>query len=105
MKDLALRARESRLRSQEFQGGSFSISNLGMYSIENFIAIINPPQSAILAVGSVAKKPVVIDDTIKAQSIMQVSLSCDHRVVDGAVAALWLQTFKNILENPMVVLI
>lgn len=86
------------------QGGSFSISNLGMYGINHFTAIINPPQAAILAVGGTSQKVVPDDDSksgFKAVSVMQVTMSCDHRVVDGAVGAKWLQVFKKNLEQPI----
>lgn len=100
MKDLAKRARENKLKPEEFQGGGFSISNLGMYGIKNFNAIINPPQSAILAVGSSVKQPVIGNDgEVTVASIMNLTLSCDHRVVDGALAALFLGRMKEYLEN------
>jgi len=105
MKDLAKRARENKLKPEEFQGGSFSISNLGMYGIKSFSAIINPPQSCILAVGASSKRPVVTHDQIKIATIMDVTLSSDHRVVDGAVGAEFLASFKKFIESPALLLI
>ena len=101
MKSLAKRARENALRPEEFQGGGFSISNLGMYGIKQFQAIVNPPQSCILAIGASNKRPVVINDQITIANIMDISLSCDHRVVDGAVGAKFLQSFKKFIERPV----
>ena len=87
--------------TSEYNGGSFSISNLGMYGIKNFTAIINPPQSAILAVGAGQKVPIVKSDEVVISNIMNVTLSCDHRAIDGAIGAKFLQVFKKIIENPM----
>jgi pyruvate dehydrogenase E2 component (dihydrolipoamide acetyltransferase) len=101
MKELASRARENKLRPEEFQGGGFTISNLGMFGIKNFSAIINPPQSCILAVGEGSKRVVVEGNEMKIRSIMDVTLSCDHRVVDGAVGAQFLSRFKDYIENPV----
>jgi len=101
MKDYLARAKSGKLLPEEYQGGNFSISNLGMYSIDNFSAIINPPQSGILAVGSITKRPVVHNDDIKIANIMTCKLSGDHRVIDGAVGAKLLQEFKSIIENPI----
>lgn len=101
MKDLAAKARENKLKPEEFQGGGFTISNLGMFGIKNFSAIINPPQSCILAVGQGSKRPVVEGDEITIQTVMDVTLSCDHRVVDGAVGANFLASFKKYIENPI----
>lgn len=105
MKDLAKRAREGKLKLEEFQGGTFSISNLGMYGITEFNAIINPPQSCILAVGAGVEKPVVINGKIEIRTVMNVTLSTDHRSVDGAVGAEWLQHFKRYIENPVSMLV
>lgn len=105
MKDLAKRARENSLKPEEFQGGGFSISNLGMYGIKNFNAIVNPPQGCILAVGASSKRAVVIDDQIAMRTMMDVSISCDHRVVDGAVGALFLNAFKKYIESPVLMFI
>ncbi len=101
MKELAGRARENKLKPEEFQGGGFTISNLGMFGIKNFSAIINPPQSCILAVGEGSKRAVVKDDGVKIATIMDVTLSCDHRVVDGAVGAQFLAAFKAYIESPI----
>ena len=99
-KDLARRAQAGTLRVDEFEGGTFSISNLGMYGVDQFDAIINLPQAAILAVAAGVKKPVVRGDSLVAATVMRVSLSSDHRAIDGAVAAQFLQSLKGFLENP-----
>ena len=101
IKELVEKAKNGTLSPNEYSGGTFSISNLGMYGIKNFTAIINPPQSAILAVGAGQKIPTVNDDKIVICNIMNVTLSCDHRAIDGAVGAKFLQVFKKIIENPM----
>ena len=101
VRELAERARARKLVPEEYTGASFSISNLGMFGIDEFTAIINPPEAAILAVGSVSAKPVVRDEQIVARQMMRVTMSCDHRVIDGATGAKFLQTFKKILENPL----
>ena len=105
MKDLANKAKDGKLQPEEYLGGSFSISNLGMYGIKNFSAVINPPQGCILAVGSGEKRVIVINDEISIATIMTVTLSCDHRVVDGAVGAEFLSEFKNFIENPSLMLL
>ena len=105
MKDLADKAKNGKLLPEEYVGGSFSISNLGMFGIKEFCAVINPPQGCILAVGSGEKRPVVINEQIKIATIMTVTLSCDHRVVDGAVGAAFLSEFKNFIENPSLMLL
>ncbi|NXM53444.1 ODP2 dehydrogenase, partial [Illadopsis cleaveri] len=104
---LAAKAREGKLQPHEFQGGTFTISNLGMYGIKNFSAIINPPQACILAVGSSEQRLVPADNEkgFDVASVMSVTLSCDHRVVDGAVGAQWLAEFKNFLEKPVTMLL
>ncbi|MFP7570828.1 pyruvate dehydrogenase complex dihydrolipoamide acetyltransferase [Marivita sp. S2033] len=105
MKDLAARARERKLAPHEYQGGSFAISNLGMFGIENFDAVINPPHGAILAVGAGIKKPVVNDDgAVAIATMMSMTLSVDHRVIDGALGAELLQVIVENLENPMAML-
>ncbi|EYD74431.1 Dihydrolipoamide acetyltransferase component of pyruvate dehydrogenase complex [Rubellimicrobium mesophilum DSM 19309] len=105
MKDLAARARSRKLAPQEYQGGSFAISNLGMFGIDNFDAVINPPHGAILAVGAGVKKPVVgANDQIEVATVMSVTLSVDHRVIDGALGAELLQAIKDNLENPVAML-
>lgn len=105
MKDLAGRAREGKLKPEEFQGGTFSLSNLGMYGISDFSAIINPPQSCILAVGAGEQKPFVENGEVKVGTFMKVTLSTDHRSVDGAVGAEYLQILKQYIENPVSMLI
>jgi len=101
MKDLGARAKAGKLKPEEFQGGGFSISNLGMFGIPEFSAIINPPQSAILAVGAGEKRAVVKNDAVAIATVMTVTLSCDHRVVDGALGAEFLATLKSIIEDPL----
>ncbi len=101
VKDLAARARDKKLRIEEFQGSTFSVSNLGMYDVTEFTAIINPPESAILAVGAVRKVPVVVNDQVTVGHRMKVTLSADHRVVDGALAAQFLAEVRRLLENPV----
>ena len=104
MADLAQRARQGKLMPEEYTGGSFTISNLGMFGITSFSAVINPPQGAILAIGAGEERPVVRNGEITIATIMTATLSCDHRVVDGAVGAKWLKTFKEIVENPVLAL-
>ena len=103
--DLAERARGGQLRQHELEGGSFAVSNLGMYGVTEFSAIINPPQSAILAVGRATPQPVVVDDRIEVGQVMTVTLSADHRVLDGALAAQWLAAFVRPVENPLGMLV
>lgn len=105
MKELAKRARKNRLVPEEYQGGGFSISNLGMYGIKSFNAIVNPPQGCILAIGQSSKRAVVVNDKIKVKTVMEVNLSCDHRVVDGAVGAQFLASFKKYIEAPILLFI
>ena len=100
MKDLAVRAREGKLRPEEFLGGGFTVSNLGMYGVKDFAAIINPPQACILAVGAGEPRPVVRDGQLAVATVMSCTLSVDHRVVDGAVGAEFLQAFKTLIEQP-----
>ncbi len=99
--ELAGRARSRKLKPEEYTGATFSISNLGMLGIDEFTAVINPPEAAILAVGAVTSKPVVRNNEVVVRQIMRVTMSCDHRVIDGATGAKFLQTFKKILENPL----
>jgi pyruvate dehydrogenase E2 component (dihydrolipoamide acetyltransferase) len=101
VKELAGRAKEKKLKPEEFMGSTFTISNLGMFDVTEFTAIINPPESAILAVGAVRKQPVVVDDAIRVGHRMRVTLSSDHRVVDGALAAQFLGDVRRLLENPV----
>jgi pyruvate dehydrogenase E2 component (dihydrolipoamide acetyltransferase) len=105
MRDLAARARSKRLAPHEYQGGSTTISNLGMYGIDRFEAVINPPQASILAVGRAEKRPVVKDDALKVATMMSVTLSVDHRVVDGALGAELLAAFKAYVEDPVTMLV
>ncbi|HEY7652644.1 MAG TPA: dihydrolipoamide acetyltransferase family protein [Methylomirabilota bacterium] len=104
-RDLADRARGGKLRAQEMTGATFSISNLGMFDVEEFSAIINPPEGAILAVGSVLQKPVVEDGQIRVGRRMKMTISCDHRVMDGAMGARFLQDLKRLLEEPLRLLV
>jgi pyruvate dehydrogenase E2 component (dihydrolipoamide acetyltransferase) len=104
IKEMAGRARDKKLQPEEYTGATFSISNLGMFGIEQFTAIINPPEAAIFAIGSAAPKAVVRDGEIVIRNVMNVTMSCDHRVIDGATGAKFLQTFKQMLENPMLML-
>lgn len=105
VKDLVSRAKSGKLKPEEFQGGGFTISNLGMFGIKTFSAIINPPQSCIMAVGASKKQPVVIGEKIEVAEIMIVTLSVDHRAVDGALGAKFLNAFKHYIENPTVMLL
>lgn len=105
VKTMAGKARDRKLQPEEMQGNTFTISNLGMFGIESFTAIINPPDACIMAVGAIIEKPIVKDGTITIGNMMKVTLSCDHRVVDGALGAQFLQTFKAILEDPIRLLV
>jgi pyruvate dehydrogenase E2 component (dihydrolipoamide acetyltransferase) len=105
MKDLAARAREKKLKPQEYMGGTFSISNLGMMGIRQFASILNPPEGMILSVGAGEKRAVVKNDKVEIATMMTVTLTCDHRVVDGATGARWLQTFKQFVETPEAMLL
>jgi pyruvate dehydrogenase E2 component (dihydrolipoamide acetyltransferase) len=104
-RDLAERTRAGKLRAQELTGATFSISNLGMFDVEEFSAIINPPEGAILAVGSVLEKPVVMDGAVAVGLRMKMTISCDHRVMDGAMGARFLQDVKRLLEEPLRLLV
>jgi pyruvate dehydrogenase E2 component (dihydrolipoamide acetyltransferase) len=101
VRELAERARSRKLKPEEYTGATFSVSNLGMFGIDEFTAIINPPEGGILAVGAMAARPVVRDNEIVIRQMMRVTMSCDHRVIDGATGAKFLQTVKKILENPL----
>jgi pyruvate dehydrogenase E2 component (dihydrolipoamide acetyltransferase) len=101
IKDLAGRARDKKLRPEEFMGSTFSVSNLGMFDVTEFTAIINPPESAILAVGSVRQMPVAVEGRLEIGHRMKVTLSSDHRVIDGALAAQFLTEVRRLLENPV----
>jgi pyruvate dehydrogenase E2 component (dihydrolipoamide acetyltransferase) len=103
--DLARRARDRKLRQHEIEGGSFAVSNLGMYGTAEFSAIINPPQSGILAVGAARQQPVVVDGALAVATVMRCTLSVDHRAIDGALAARWLAAFSARMENPLAAVI
>ncbi|HWU25818.1 MAG TPA: pyruvate dehydrogenase complex dihydrolipoamide acetyltransferase [Rhizomicrobium sp.] len=105
IKSLAERARAKRLKPQEYEGGSFAVSNLGMFGIKDFTAVINPPQAAILAVGASESRAIVRNDKIEIADIMTVTLSCDHRVIDGATGARFLQAFRLFIEDPATMLL
>lgn len=105
MRDLATRAKTGKLAPDEFQGGSFSISNLGMLGVQQFDAIINPPQGAILALGAAEKRAIVENESIVIRQMVTATLSCDHRVIDGALGAQFLAAFKQFVENPALILV
>jgi len=105
MKELAARARAKKLKPQEYQGGTSSVSNLGMFGIKDFTAVINPPQSTILAVGTGEERAVVRNGKIEAAHVMSVTMSCDHRAVDGALGAQLVGAFKALIENPVMMLV
>ena len=105
MKDLAGRARAGKLAPEEYQGGGFSISNLGMFGISEFSAVINPPHAGILAIGAGEQRPVIVDGAVQVRTMMSVTLSCDHRVIDGAMGAQLLQTFKGFVEDPLTMIL
>ena len=104
-KTLVTKAKEKKLQPHEWEGNTFTVSNLGMFDVESFTAIINPPDSAILAVGQIQKKPVVKNDTLVIGNVMKLTLSCDHRVIDGVTGAQFLKTVKNLLEDPVRILV
>jgi pyruvate dehydrogenase E2 component (dihydrolipoamide acetyltransferase) len=104
-KALAGRARERRLTPDEYTGSTFSVSNLGMFEIDQFTGVINPPEAGILAIGSIVQKPVVVDGAVAPRRRMRVTMSCDHRVIDGATGAAFLKTLKQMLENPLAMLL
>ena len=104
VKELAGKARDKKLQPSDWEGNTFTISNLGMFGIEDFTAIINPPDACIMAVGTIVEKPVVKNGSIAVGHTMKVTLSCDHRVVDGAVGSAFLQTFKKYMENPVMII-
>jgi pyruvate dehydrogenase E2 component (dihydrolipoamide acetyltransferase) len=105
MRDLAARARDRKLKPHEYQGGTSSVSNLGMYGIKDFTAVINPPQSTILAVGTGEERAVVRNGRIEAATIMSVTLSCDHRAIDGALGGQLIVAFKTLIENPVMMVV
>jgi pyruvate dehydrogenase E2 component (dihydrolipoamide acetyltransferase) len=98
--DLVARTRDGKLRQEDLEGGTFTISNLGMYGVERFVAVLNPPQAAILAVGAIEERAVVRDGELAARPVLELTLSCDHRSVDGATASDFLRTVKQFLEEP-----
>ncbi len=104
MKDLAERARSRKLKPEEYQGGTFSLSNLGMFGIKSFSSILNEPQGCILSVGVGEKRPVVKNEQLAIATVMTITLTCDHRVVDGVVGAQWTQAFKGFVEDPVTML-
>jgi pyruvate dehydrogenase E2 component (dihydrolipoamide acetyltransferase) len=105
VKSLAIRARDKKLKPNEYEGGTFAISNLGMFGISQFTAVINPPHAGILAVGAGVEKPVVVNGKVEAATVMTVTMSCDHRVIDGATGARFLQVFKQFVEDPAAMLL
>jgi len=105
VREMAQKAKDKKLQPADWEGNTFTISNLGMFGIESFTAIVNPPDSCILAVGGIKEIPVVKDGKVVAGNVMKVTLSCDHRVVDGATGAAFLQTFKKLMENPVSLLV
>ena len=105
IKDLALRSREKKIKPEEMEGSTFTISNLGMFGIQEFTSIINQPNSAILSVGSIIKKPVLIDEKIQPGNTMKLTLACDHRTVDGVTGAEFLETLRGFIENPVTMLV
>ncbi len=105
VKDLAARGRDGKLMPEEYQGGGFTVSNLGMFGVKDFAAIINPPQSCILAVGAGEQRPVVKDGALAVATVMSCTLSVDHRSVDGAVGAQFLAAFKRMIEEPLTMML
>jgi pyruvate dehydrogenase E2 component (dihydrolipoamide acetyltransferase) len=105
VKSLAERARDRKLKPLEYEGGSFAISNLGMFGIKQFTAVINPPHAGILAVGAGEQRAVVVDGKVEVATVMAVTMSCDHRVIDGATGARFLQAFKQYVEDPAAMLL
>jgi pyruvate dehydrogenase E2 component (dihydrolipoamide acetyltransferase) len=100
-RELAQRARDRKLKPDEYTGATFTVSNLGMFGIEHFTAIINPPEAGILAIGAIEERPVVRDGAVETRRRMRVTMSCDHRVIDGATGARFLQTLRAFVENPL----
>ena len=105
MRELGGRAKAGKLKPEEFQGGGFSISNLGMFGVKHFTAVINPPQACILAVGAGEQRAVVKQGALAVATVMTCTLSCDHRVVDGALGARWLKVFKGFVEDPLTMML
>ena len=105
IRELAARGREKKLQPEEYTGSTFSVSNLGMFGIHEFTGIINPPEAGIIAVGGIEETPVAEDGSVVVRPLMKVTMSCDHRVIDGATGSRFLQTLKEMLEEPAAVLI
>ncbi|MEQ1856558.1 MAG: 2-oxo acid dehydrogenase subunit E2, partial [Longimicrobiales bacterium] len=105
VRELAGRARERKLTPEEYTGSTFSVSNLGMLGIQEFTAIINPPEAAIIAIGAMEERAVVVDGAVVVQPRMRITMSCDHRVIDGASGAVFLQTLQTMLEEPAAILV
>ena len=105
MKDLITRSHEKKLKPAEYQGGTISISNLGSYGIKSFTSIINPPQSCILSIGTARKIPVIRDEAVSIDEVMSITLTADHRLIDGAVGAQFLSSIKTLIENPNLMLL
>jgi pyruvate dehydrogenase E2 component (dihydrolipoamide acetyltransferase) len=105
MKDFAARARARKLKPEEYQGGTTAVSNLGMFGIKDFTAVINPPHATILAVGTGEQRPIARDGKIEIATMMSVTLSCDHRAVDGALGAELIGAFKTLIENPVMMMV
>ena len=104
MKELAAQARDGKLQPQQYQGGTASLSNMGMYGIKQFEAVINPPQGMIMAIGAGEKRPYVINDSLQIATVMSATGSFDHRAIDGADGAKLMQAFKRLVENPLAML-
>ena len=104
VKEYAQKAKDKKLQPEDWEGNTFTISNLGMFGIEEFTAIINPPDACIMAVGGINQVPVVKNGEVVPGNVMKVTLSCDHRGVDGVTGSQFLQTFKNLIENPVLLL-
>jgi pyruvate dehydrogenase E2 component (dihydrolipoamide acetyltransferase) len=104
-RELAQRARERRLTPEEYTGATFSVSNLGMFDIDEFTAVINPPEAGIVAVGAIAPRAVAVDGQLAVRRRVRLTMSCDHRVIDGATGAAFLKTLKQMLENPLAMLL
>src|SRR5437879_7702557 len=100
----AQRARARRLKPEEYTGATFSVSNLGMYDIDQFTAVINPPEAGIVAIGTITERPVVVGGQVAPRKRLRLTMSCDHRVIDGATGATFLQTLRQMLENPLAML-
>jgi pyruvate dehydrogenase E2 component (dihydrolipoamide acetyltransferase) len=100
-KELAGRARDRKLKPEEYTGSTFSVSNLGMFGIEQFTAIINPPEAGIIAIGAIEDKAVVVSGAVEVRKRMRLTMSCDHRVIDGALGARFLQTLRKLIESPL----